>query len=411
MEILFLHITSPELTIQTNLTKMAWRWDQGRLEYFEYDTLRKIAGVLVQMEGVDPNEIDADPLRKPLVRNTSQPFAPERYRVWRNYARVFKLGMLATRVDDKLICTELCHRLAADLDFNADDYLAHIVPRFYYPSPVFQGYRADVQQVFPLCAILKLLLGNSLLGRPLLSLSEIPSRITANSCTGTENLRKYRELDSKQNSFGSKDEERQVREMMTFVSQFTFLKWQNPNLLLDANKLNSTLIEKLTQLATPIVSKRDDDPDREILSLGRLPEFLPIVPRTAGRIYNQDAEFIEGKKTRITHLVSERSRKLRELFFNAMRPPFICDMCVLNVSVRYPWSNNILELHHLLPLSSPLRIENATTSIRDLVGICPSCHRATHIFYRLWLDREQIEDFRNYQEARDVYALAKRSVQ
>lgn len=43
-----------------------WRWDQGRLSYFNFDNLRRIASVLVQLEGVELNLRDLDPLRTPL---------------------------------------------------------------------------------------------------------------------------------------------------------------------------------------------------------------------------------------------------------------------------------------------------------------------------------------------------------
>lgn len=80
------------------------------------------------------------------------------------------------------------------------------------------------------------------------------------------------------------------------------------------------------------------------------------------------------------------------------------------ISQMYPWTANLLEVHHLLPLSSPIHLEREGTSIRDLVGICPNCHRATHIYYRNWLNEEDLDDFRSYDEAKQVYSLAKDSV-
>lgn len=391
---------------------MPWRWDQGRLLYFQYDVLRGISGVLLSHEGINIDARGVDPLRQPLMAGVGYPFAPADYRVWRNYARVFECALLATRVDHKLVCTQLSQKVAAERDFTVDDYLAHVVPRFYYPSPVFEDYTPNARQIFPFCAILKLLLSNALLGKPSVSLGEIESRLIGNACTGTERVGVYKDFPTTNYVARPASEGRQVREMLVFLSQFTFLKWKSSNLFLDIANINQSFIGELERLATPVISTRERDASMEILALGRIPGGTPPkIPRVEGRISDQDAEFIEGRKVRVVHLQSERSRKLREFFFRAKNSPYICDMCALSVSHQYPWTDNILELHHLLPLSSPLRIEQGTTSLRDLVGICPTCHRATHIFYRQWLDTASIEDFRSYQEAHQVYEMAKGRVQ
>jgi hypothetical protein len=77
---------------------------------------------------------------------------------------------------------------------------------------------------------------------------------------------------------------------------------------------------------------------------------------------------------------------------------------------RYPWTGNLLEVHHILPLSSPVRFEAGKTSIKDLVALCPNCHRATHDFYRKWLQSKAEDDFSDYDEARGAYKLAKHEV-
>jgi hypothetical protein len=91
---------------------MQWRWDQGRLDYFRFDMIKRIAGALCSMENADLRA-QPDPLRSHLVSTTNLPFAPEHYKVWRNYKRVFGCCLLATDIDGRMICTELCHRIAA----------------------------------------------------------------------------------------------------------------------------------------------------------------------------------------------------------------------------------------------------------------------------------------------------------
>jgi len=72
-----------------------WRWDQGRLLYFQFDVLKSIASVLVKFDGVNIAECE-DVFRKTLTDETGMPFAPAHYTVLRNYKRVFECAFLAT---------------------------------------------------------------------------------------------------------------------------------------------------------------------------------------------------------------------------------------------------------------------------------------------------------------------------
>ncbi|NCB97220.1 MAG: hypothetical protein EOM36_02520 [Bacteroidia bacterium] len=85
-------------------------------------------------------------------------------------------------------------------------------------------------------------------------------------------------------------------------------------------------------------------------------------------------------------------------------------MCTLDTRHKYPWCDHIIELHHLLPLSSPIRSENSATTLMDLVGVCPTCHRSIHRFYACWLREERLEDFVSADQAREVYSLAKNNL-
>lgn len=390
---------------------MAWRWDQGRLDYFQFDTIKAIAKCLASLDGVRLSA-SGDPLRNPLMAATTLPFAPSTYTVWRNYGRVFGCQLLAARVDEQLVCTQLCLDLANPSGniATADDYLAHLTKRFCYPSPVFEGYNHTSAQVFPFCAVIKLLSSKAAAGHPnFVTIAEIFEKVIANGCTGKEPLSRYTFLTPRRIS-PSEDEKRQVRELVRFMSQFTFLKWQNPKLFLDISVPTPEIYSELESLATPIVTRRKADRGQELLLLGQIPGAPIHVPEMKDRIYSDDEEFIEGRKVRVTHLRTERSRKLRELFFATVSPPYLCNMCRIDVTRRYPWTYNLLEVHHLLPLSSPIKFEAGKTSIRDLVELCPSCHRATHGFYRQWLRSNGLDDFPSHSTARNAYTLAKRAV-
>ena len=135
---------------------MRWRWDQGRLAYFQYDNLVRIAKVLLDLNGVVINQRDFDPLRKPFEEYTGLPFAPKHYRVWRNYARVFECSMLATSLNGQLYTTDFCKLLQLPSnDFSADQYFNLLFSRFSYPYSQFEGYNTSQPQVFPFIAIIK----------------------------------------------------------------------------------------------------------------------------------------------------------------------------------------------------------------------------------------------------------------
>lgn len=389
---------------------MHWRWDQGRLDYFRFDMIKRIAGVLCSLENADLRT-SPDPLRDRLVANTALPFAPENYKVWRNYKRVFGACLLATDIDGHLICTEFCHRIAAPSpdDMAADFYFGSFIRRFYYPSPIFEGYMPKGAQHFPGCAILKFLLARLKSGqKPIVTIDEIIGFVVANDCTGEEPIEHYAGLLPRK-YFPAKDEVRQIRELARFVSQISFLKWVQPYLYLDVDAANSAIIRDIEEISEPEKHERKPDASRELLELGRTGNLraIPLIPVPAD---NDDLLFSEGKPKRVAHLRYERSARLRDLYFSSGKSPFLCDMCALDATKRYPWTTNLLEVHHLLPLASPLRIENRSTSLSELVGICPNCHKAAHLFYKRWLDDHKQDDFNSHQEARAVYAAAKDSI-
>src|ERR1700722_6810443 len=106
---------------------------------------------------------------------------------------------------------------------------------------------------------------------------------------------------------------------------------------------------------------------------------------------------MEGGRVRVTHLRTERNGALRKAFLNWLlksRNPILCDVCAADLLHRYPWAERLLlEIHHLMPLSSTVRVEAAGTSFSDLVAICPNCHRAVHAYYTQFLRQGSRADF------------------
>ena len=383
-----------------------WRFDQGRLNYFQFDEIKQIAKALITIEGIQkPRSQDTDVIRLALKNYSKNPFLPTHYKVWRNYKRVFGFMFLATDIENHIVCTDLCKKLANDTsELNSDDYLLNFAKKFYYPSPIFEDYDINSPQIFPVVATIKFLFANYLKKKDFVSVNEVRDYLIGNNVTGLENIDFYQSLKPRNTPIDI----RQPREFIKFISQLSFLKWNEPNLYLEVE--NEDEIKQILHLITPDITLRFADPNQEVLRLGK--DFKPtsFIDLTTKLFNVPDIEFAEGNKVRITHLRTERSTKLRDFFFLYHPNPHICDMCSMDTLRKYPWADRIVELHHLLPLSSPLRVEEDKTSLKDIVGLCPTCHRATHKFYSYWLKQNKLKDFREYEEAIFVYQQAKMEV-
>lgn len=381
-------------------TRMRWRWDQGRLVYFRFDNIVRIARVLTGLDGVPLNTRE-DLLRQPLEQGTGLPFAPSHYKVWRNYARVFACSMLATQVDQKLVVTDLCRKLAEEpTALTADQYLNFVFSRFTLPYPAFNDFNPNVGVTFPFVAIAKFVFVRAGAGA---SLADVFSYVVGNGCTGLEELSFYLAL-KPTNCTPTGDEERQVREMLVFMGQVSYFKWFNRKLYADVSDVRPIL-----QVITP-------KPKTSRKATG-IEEFLALtstgsdVDRMRLDVILSEREtpqlaFVEGRRVFGTHGKLERSPMIRKMFFK-LHPDLVCDACGINTKAMYPWTDNILELHHVLPLSATINVNGTTTSLDDMVPLCPSCHKGIHVYYRIKLDEWGVEDFGSKKMAKDVYQMAK----
>ena len=391
---------------------MRWRWDQGRLDYFNFNNLQKIAQALLSLNGVDIRTPKVDPLREALTAYTGLPFAPNTYTVWRNYARVFKWTMIAARIDRQLMVTDICRKIAdtSEGGWGVDQYLSFIIPRLYYPSPATKQFSATENRVFPLSAILRFLLAKfGQQGEASITLDDIFSYLVGNNVTGIEPIDTFLTLQPTTRE-GYKDEERQVREMLIFLAQSSFLKWSDSTLVLDVMNGDNETIQKLQHISAPLILPQALDGDAEVIQLGTINTAEIQSFASVAREKQDDLLFTEGKRVRVTHLRVERSPKLRRMFFANMQVPYLCDMCQKDMKIRYPWTDNLLEVHHLLPLSSVIRLTRTGTSFNDLVPLCPNCHKAVHNYYRIWMRTEKRQDFSTANQAKGVYIKAKEQI-
>lgn len=384
-------------------TQMRWRWDQGRLGYFQFENIVGIARVLNALDGVPLNTRE-DLLRQPLMQGTGLPFAPVHYKVWRNYARVFACSMLATQVNQKLVVTDLCKKLAEQPSaLTADQYFNFVFSRFTLPYPAFDGYNPNLSAAFPFVAIAKFVFVRAETGA---SLADVFSYVVGNGCTGLEELSFYLSL-KPTNRVPIGDEERQVREMLAFMGQASYFKWFDRKLYADVCDVRPIL-----QAITPKPqSSRKATGIEEFLRLTSTGSHvdrmrLDVVLSERGTL---QFAFVEGRRVFGTHGKLERSPMVRRMFFK-LHPELVCDACGTNTKVMYPWTDNILELHHVLPLSATINVNGTTTSLDDLVPLCPSCHKSIHVYYRIKLDEWGVEDFGSKKMAQDVYLMAKNEI-
>lgn len=383
-----------------------WRWDQGHSEYLRFESIRATARGLAQIENIQLRQAGIpDTLRPVLPAASGLTFpSPPTHSIWRQYKRVFGCGMTATDVNNRLVMTDVGHRLAEDDLFTADEYLSIVAKRFRYPYPAFEDYNATDERVYPFCAVLKYLFSKLMNGLPpTLTVAELGSKIIGNACTGFEPLEHYAALPETNHAF----DDRQPREMLVFISQFSFLNWTGRFLQLDI--VSSEISPELLSIAEPDFFAANPMREEELFAIAQPATSDFIDFNLSSRDEPSEEEFTEGERVRKTHVRIERSPALRKAYFKKF-PPRQCDMCELNTKARYPWAKNLLELHHLLPLSSAIAVGSTGTLLTDVVPLCPTCHRGVHSYYRVWLNNHTQGDFSGKQEAGEVYVEAKRTL-
>ena len=382
-----------------------WRWDQGRLLYFQFDVLKNIAKSLAKFDNADIAKCESL-FRQTLVNETGMPFLPNHYTIKRNYSRVFQCSFLAEFIGNQLAVTDICRDLAsADGKIkSADDYLFNYVKKFRFPFPAFDNYNATEQRVYPFCAIMKFLFAQRELGiEAKLSLDDIFDYIIGNNCTGLEGIGHYKALVPMPYNYTGA-ERRQLREMVVFISQLSILKMYNGFLYLDEIS-DGAKDEILSSFLTPENRAAKANKAEEFFEMASFGNKIILPSFEAFATDPFDIEFIEGNRKRIEHFRVERSALLKK-YYQQVNPHPICFACGVDMSIRYPWTGYMLDIHHLLPLSSAVAISSKGTSLEDIVGLCPSCHRAVHIFYRKWLKANEQPDFNSKQQTHDVFAQA-----
>ena len=128
-----------------------WNWDQRRLHYFQYDELRAVSKFAVS------NDLRNTPAQ--IIRSeTRLDFPPTEYSPWRNYARVYKLCLLASEIDSIAVPTDVARILAIDGAVTCDEYVHFLVEATTSPSPALSTWTPNARIRHPLCFSLKYIL-------------------------------------------------------------------------------------------------------------------------------------------------------------------------------------------------------------------------------------------------------------
>lgn len=382
-----------------------WHWDQGRLAYFQFDVLRQIAAFV---EAHDFKEAD----RLTLQAAIGLPFLPADYNPWRNYSRILKLSLLVSEVNNRAVATPVAHLLARTGLVTSDEYFHFLVRAFTEPAPALQDWRPNAAFRYPLLFALKYLLTKAAIGaNPVASFLEIIGAYRTTGLRGDEDDNQFiRVARGNINNYETAARGapgnllRQARESLQVIAQISYLHVRESRMIVSLNRADAhEIFEELGAIVGPRAQERNAEIRRlaDLFGDGRTDISFDF-PNT---VISETVEsgFREGSKVKKTHVTIERNAVLRREFFLA-RPTTICDVCTLDTARTYPWTERVLDLHHLLPLSSGTRVEARGTTFDDLVPVCPSCHRAIHRYYDGWLDDNARDDFIDTEEARGVYA-------
>lgn len=386
-----------------------WKWDQGRLSYFEFDNVRNMARAATQMDLRQASHAQISDI-------TGLPFSPNdpSYKPWRNYARIFKLMRLVSEQEGGVVASPVAEVLAADGAVTSDEFIHYIACSHTDPSPALDRtlwLNADRLR-WPLLFSIKYCLAVRVIDPSrICGINEILTAYASCDFTGDEDQNSFAELilNSNGNLIPQKsDAVRQGRESLKFLSQLSYLMMPDRSHIV-VNLSEEDAHDTFLQL-TAIPVNVNTEPAQELLRLSELFRDGSDLEFDFNRVEKQsiiDSGFREGTKSEKTHLVTERNSQLRKKYFD-LHPISHCDLCTLDTHATYQWTERVLDLHHVLPLASGTRVDNQTGTIfDDLRPVCPTCHRAIHSYYSNYLRSSARKDFSNRSEAYSVYEQIK----
>ena len=166
-----------------------WHWDQGRLEYFQFGSIRKIAEFVCSHDFKNAS-------RALLQETTGMSFsAPDTHSPWRNYSRVLKLLMLVYEQNGVSRPTKIAQYLSTPGQITSDEYFHFLVRTFTDPSPALKSWKTNSVIRYPLLFSLKYLLAKTACAhKPYASFDEICAMYAFSNFSGLEDQNSYASL-------------------------------------------------------------------------------------------------------------------------------------------------------------------------------------------------------------------------
>ena len=193
-----------------------WNWEQGRLEYFQFDLLRKIAkfGIKTNLRKASRSEYE-DFVGLPFLPDNPQ------YPPWRNYSRLFQIAMLAVPKGSSLSeMTELGKILADDGKVTSDEYLHFLAQATTQPSPALSTWDNTANLRYPLLFALRFLLARATQGEATTSIDDIVNTYSECGFRGDEDQMDFLSLID----FGANGQaDRQPKESIKVLAQLSYL--------------------------------------------------------------------------------------------------------------------------------------------------------------------------------------------
>lgn len=382
-----------------------WHWDQGRLEYFQFDALRAISA-FVQAHDFKTSS------RPILAAATGLPFAaPVTHSPWRNYSRVLKHCLLVSERGGVAEPTPVSLLLSQPGVITSDEFFHFLAQVSTEPSPALQDWFPAGPFRYPLLVALKYLLAKAAVGATAASatLDEIIGVYRSTGFVGAEDDTAFIGALGKDSAYHAAGQSapdslrRQARESLKVICQISYLHLVSDRVFINlATKDAMRVFDELRPLDGPRAADRDAEIRRlaALFAGGSTLDFFDYPDTVIADVV--ESGFEEGNKVQKTHVTIERNSGLRKAFF-AVHPTSVCDVCNLDTAKSYPWTDRVMDLHHLLPLSSGTRVVGTGTTFDDLVPLCPSCHRGVHRYYGDWFRAVNRLDFQSRDEAVGVY--------
>lgn len=297
--------------------------------------------------------------------------------------------------------------LADDGKVTSDEYFHWWAQAFTDPAPSYQEWTPTGSPRFPLLFTLKFLLARAAKGEQVTTYAQIIGAYEKSGFDGEEDQTAFLNIALKPWSKVNASEDRQARESIQVLSQISYLSATQIDV---TTSLDTDDALDIFESLAAVRGNQKYDSEEEILRVAA--DFEGSVAGLeldySKSVLDQAVEsgFLEGTRVEKTHIRLERNANVRKAFF-ALNPSSSCHLCERDTATEYPWTDRVLDVHHLLPLCSGTRSTTGGTVLTDLVALCPTCHRAVHRFYAKWLKDMGKKDFQDTNEAREAYEAAR----